>query len=269
MTARMGHEPSRVTRIAILAIVGALFLLPIASMVEFTLRAGPAGVYDFSHWAGIVDPENARRYRGLFQGVGNSLLLAAVTSGIVLVVLLPTMLLVRMRFPRLERALEFVCLIPITIPAIVLVVGLAPVYSLVAKVFGSGAWTLAFAYGVTVLPFAYRALRAGMDSMPLVTLAEAARSLGAGRMRLVVGVIAPNLRRSILAAIFISIAVVLGEFTIASLLNRQNLQTSLVQVQQTDPFVAVIFALFALAFAFVLLTVIGRIGSRAPSRRTP
>ncbi len=64
-----------------------------------------------------------------------------------------------------------------------------------------------------------------------------------------------------LAAAFISVAVVLGEFTIASLLNRVNLQTALLQVGQSDPWVAVILALLALAFAFVLLTIIGRLGS--------
>ena len=56
------------------------------------------------------------------------------------------------QFPRLKRVLEFICIIPITVPAIVLVVGLAPVYSVVVKVFGSSVWTLAFAYGITVLP---------------------------------------------------------------------------------------------------------------------
>jgi len=72
-------------------------------------------------------------------------------------------------------------------------------------------------------------------------------------------VLLPNLRRGVLAAAFISVAVVLGEFTIASLLNRVNLQTALLQVGQSDPWVAAIFALLALTFAFVLLLLIGRL----------
>jgi len=78
-------------------------------------------------------------------------------------------------------------------------------------------------------------------------------------------VLLPNLKRGVLAASFISVAVVLGEFTIASLLNRVNLQTALLQVSQSDPYVAVIFALLALALAFVLLLSIGRLGR---TRRT-
>jgi putative spermidine/putrescine transport system permease protein len=74
-------------------------------------------------------------------------------------------------------------------------------------------------------------------------------------------ILVPNLRRGILAASFIAVAVVLGEFTVASLLNRVNLQTALLIVNKADPYIAVIFALLSLLFAFLLLVVIGRVGS--------
>jgi putative spermidine/putrescine transport system permease protein len=77
-------------------------------------------------------------------------------------------------------------------------------------------------------------------------------------------VLAPNLRPGLLAASLISVAVVLGEFTIASLLNRQVLQTALVVVNKVDAYASAMFTLLALAFAFLLLLVIGRAG-RAPS----
>lgn len=258
---RLGLAPSRVTRWIILIVVALVFAIPLLSLLEFSLRDGFTGTYTITHWTGIFDPENARPYRQLFQAIGNSFLLAAVTVGIVLVILLPTMLLVHMSFPRLRRVLEFVCIIPITVPAIVLVVGLAPVYSVVVKVFGSGTWTLALAYGILVLPYAYRAIQANLDGVPVVTLSEAARSLGAGWPTVVWSVLLPNLRRGVLSAAFITVAVVLGEFTLASLLNRRNLQTALLQIQSGDPWVAAALALVSLAFAFVLLLIIGRLGS--------
>jgi putative spermidine/putrescine transport system permease protein len=201
--------------------------------------------------------------------LGNSVVLAVVTVVVMLVILVPTMILVQLRFPFLRRAMEFLCLLPITIPAIVLVVGLAPVYSVVAKMFGSGVWTLSFAYGIIVLPFAYRAIQANLAAIDVVTLSEAARSLGAGWPTVLLRVLLPNLRRGILSASFISVAVVLGEYTIAALLNRVNLQTALVIVSKSDPFVAVIFALLALVFAFLLLLTIGRVGAPRRRRREP
>lgn len=268
MSAPAQVAPSPVVRWVILGLIGLLFAIPIVSMLGFTLRGGADGALTLDRWGAIWDPENARTYRNLFQGVGNSLLLAAVTVAIVLAVLVPTMLLVAIRYPRLRRLVEFVCIVPITIPAIVLVVGLAPVYSVVTRLFGSSVWTLAFAYGVTVLPYAYRAIQSNLSAVDVVTLSEAARSLGASWASVLSRVLLPNLRRGILAAAFITVAVVLGEFTIASLLNRVNLQTALVQVSRSDPYTAVIFSLLALAFAFVLLLLIGRITAARP-RRTP
>jgi putative spermidine/putrescine transport system permease protein len=258
---RLGLAPSRVTRGIILGVVALVFAIPLLSLLEFSLRDGFTGGYTLDHWIGLFDPENARPYRQLFQAIGNSFVLAAVTVGIVLVILLPTMLLVHMSFPRLRRVLEFICIVPITVPAIVLVVGLAPVYSVVVTIFGSGTWTLAFAYGILVLPYAYRAIQSNLDGVPVVTLSEAARSLGAGWPTVVWSVLLPNLRRGVLAAAFITVAVVLGEFTLASLLNRRNLQTAILQISSSDPWISAILALIALAFAFVLLLVIGRLGA--------
>lgn len=254
--------PSRVTRWIIVVVIGGLFLVPIAAMIEFTLRRGLEGGYDLARWTELFGGDGLTgEYKPVLTGLTNSLLLAAVTVLIMLVLLVPTMVLVRIRFPALERVLEFVCLLPITIPAIVLVVGLAPVYSVVARIFGSGVWPLAFAYGILVLPYAYRAIQANLRAVDVVTLSEAARSLGAGWLTILLRVVVPNIRRGLLAASFISVAVVLGEYTIAALLNRVNLQTALVIVSKADPFVAIIFALLALAFAFVLLIGIGFIGA--------
>ena len=258
---RIGTEPNAVVRWIILGVVGIVFAFPILAMVEFTFRDGLSGAHTLDHWTGLFSPEAAITYRNLFTAIGNSLLLAVVTVAIVLVVLLPTMILVHLQFPKLKRVLEFVCIIPITVPAIVLVVGLAPVYSVVVQVLGGSIYTLAFAYGITVLPYAYRAIQSNLDAVDVVTLSEAGRTLNANWGRVLWHVLLPNLKRGVLAASFISVAVVLGEFTIASLLNRRNLQTALLQIGQSDPWVAVILALLSLAFAFVLLLIIGRLGS--------
>ncbi|WP_328821572.1 ABC transporter permease [Microcella pacifica] len=259
--------PRRGTRWLILGAIGAIFAVPIVAMVEFTLRRGLEGGYDVSRWVTVLTGDVGPEYRVLGVAIGNSLLLALATIVIVLVLLVPAMITVALKLPRLRRVLEFICLLPISIPAIVLVVGLAPVYGVISRAAGSGVWTLAFAYGILVLPFAYRAVQSNIDAIDITTLTEAARSLGASWLTVIVRVLLPNLRVGLLAAAFISVAVVLGEFTIASLLNRQNLQTALVIVQKDDPFIAVIIVLLSLLFAFALLLVIGWIG-RASTRRT-
>jgi len=258
-------EPGAAARWTILGLVGVVFAVPVIGMIEFAFRVGQPenGVqaYGFQHFVSVFDPATSEAYSVLFQGILNSLAICVLTVVIVLVLLLPTMILVELKFPKLRRALEFVCIIPVTFPSIVLVVGFVPVYSIVARIFGSNAWTLAFAIGIIVLPYAYRPIAANLAAVDVVMLSEASRSLGAGWGSVFRWIILPNLRRGILSSCFITIAVVLGEYTIASFLSQNTFQTALILVQHTDPYVAVIFALFALLFAFVLLVLIGRIGS--------
>lgn len=266
MSATTTLAPGSVTRWVILGVVGTVFALPIIAMAEFTMRRGLDGGYDLSRWVTVFSGELGPAYAPVWQGIQNSVVLALVTVLLMLVLLVPTMILVTLRFPSLQRVLEFICLLPISIPAIVLVVGLAPVYQVISRMLGSGTWSLAFAYGILVLPFAYRAVQSNIEAVDVVTLTEAARSLGAGWVTVIVSVLMPNLRRGLLAGAFISVAVVLGEFTIASLLSRTTLQTALVVASKADAFIAVIFALLALLFAFLLLLIIGRIGRGRPGR---
>jgi putative spermidine/putrescine transport system permease protein len=271
-TPRVGATPSKVTGTVILAVAGVGFLLPLVAMALFTFHAGvPATgqpqAYGFVNYLNVFNPANELTYDPLFQGIQNSLIIALFTVILILVLLLPAMILIELQFPRLRRVIEFVCLIPITIPTVVLVVGFVPVYRTVGQIFGASPYTLAFAIGIISLPYAFRPIAANLAGVEVVTLSEAARSLGAGWLSVIWRVILPNLRRGILSAVLLTIAVVLGEYTIASFLSQNTFQTALVLVQHTDPYVAVIFAVFALVFGFVLLFVIGRLGSIRRTRR--
>ena len=190
----------------------------------------------------------------LWQGIGTSLALSAVTVVIMLVLLVPTMVIVHIRSKVLERAIEWVATLPLTIPAIVLVVGLGPIYRwLSADVLSTNPIWLCFAYVILVMPFAFRAIAVGLNSIDVKTLVEASRSLGASWPKVFFKVIIPNLWQSILSASFISIAVVLGEYTVASLLGRMSLQVALYQLGQSNSQISTAMSLLALLFGAVLL----------------
>ena len=260
---RYGAAPSKATGVVILIIAAVFFLLPVGAMALFTFRANGGG-YTVGHYLDLFNPALEFNYDVLFTGIQNSLILCVITVAIILILLVPTMVLIEMRYPRLRRVLEFICLIPVTIPTVVLAVGLIPTYSVVAQVVGSDAWTLGFAIGVIALPYAYRPVAVNIAGVDVRTLTEAGRSLGASWFEVMWRVILPNLRRGILAACFITITVVLGEYTLATFLGRTTFQTGLVQVEHGDPYVAVIFSLLALLFGFVLLLIIGRFGAIRP-----
>jgi putative spermidine/putrescine transport system permease protein len=196
----------------------------------------------------------------------SSLELAALTAAGVLFLLVPSMIWVRLRLPRLNRALEFLCLLPLTIPAIVLVVGPGPIYVWLSSIVGNSVLALGLAYLILVLPFAYRALDAGLSTIDLKTMSEAARGLGAGWGTVMTRIIVPNLSGALLNACLLSVALVLGEFTIANRLNFVNPQVAIAMLGRANAGVPIAVAVASLMFAFALLLVLsfaGRQRSRA------
>lgn len=240
---------------------GLFFLFPLYAMADFSTRNLLGGGRTWQAWANLVTDD------ALYQAIVVSLLLAALTVVAMLVLLVPTMIWVRLRAPWAKGLIEFLCLLPLTIPALVIVVGLRNVYLWVTYFLGESALTLTFVYVVVVLPFAYRSIDAALSAIDLQTLSEAARSLGAGWITTILRVVVPNIWSGILSAAFISIAVVLGEYTIASLSGYETLQVQIVLIGKSDGPTSVAASLATLLFGFVLLLILSLV--TRGRRRTP
>jgi putative spermidine/putrescine transport system permease protein len=251
------HRRLQVFRAVVLVVLGLFFLLPLFALLEFSTRGiGLTAPRTLDAWQRIVTDTT------LFPAIVDTLELAALTSIIALVLMVPTMVWVRLRLPRLARMVEFCCLLPLTIPAIVLVVGLAPVYRGVNAVVGDSILTLFFAYVVLVLPYVYRSLDTGLQAMDVRTLSEAARSLGASWATVMVRIIVPNMTAAVLNAGLLSVAIVMGEFTIANLFHYVNLQVAILQFSQSDASLSVATSAASLMFAFLLLLLLSFAGRR-------
>ncbi len=265
-------------RWVVITVAMTFFALPLLGMLDFTTQ-GPGGTGRSAQtWRTLLDVQTiSTDYPVLREGFLASIGLAVLTVVVMLLLLIPTMTWVRLRLPGLSRTVEFICLLPLTVPAIVLVVGLTPIYAWVYYLLGSSTLWLGLAYVVLVLPYAYRSIDAGLRAIDVTTLAEAARSLGAGWPTVLWRVVLPNLRTAVLSASFLSVALVLGEFTIASLFSKKNLQVAMYEIGKSDAKVSVAVALASLVFAFLVLFAMSFVGTRPPGtsplarlrRRTP
>jgi putative spermidine/putrescine transport system permease protein len=253
-------------RYVVFTVFGLFFAIPLLAMGRFSLEGAKLGTWSLTAWRQIAS------YQGsgippLISAIELTLELAVITCVVTMVLLVPTMIWVRLRVQWLARTMEFLCLLPLTIPAIVLVVGLGPIYNKIQH-YELSALMLFWIYVILALPYAYRALSAGLGTIDVATLSEAARSLGASWFTVMFRVIVPNMRQAILNALLLTWALVLGEYTIAYLLLYSNLQVELYSISRNTPNAGVLFStsFAALLFAFVLLLILSFVGRRRRGR---
>jgi len=104
-------------------------------------------------------------------------------------------------------------------------------------------------------------LDAGFRSIDVHTLTEASQSLGASWRTTLVKVILPNIRAAALAASFLTLAIVMGEFTIANLAAFQTFPRFLQYVNETQAYPAAALTLMSFALtwgAMLSLLLVGR-----------
>ncbi len=238
----------RVARGVLLLVFAAYFFVPLLAMFDFSTQVrGSAPGRTWDNWAFMFRDEDLR------SSIIASLLLALFTVLLMVALLVPTMVWVRLRVPKAKKLIEFLCLLPLTIPALVIVVGISNVYSWVTYLLGDNAVVLTFAYVVLVLPYSFRAVDASLSAIDAGTLSEAARSLGAGWFTVIVRIIMPNITGGILGAAFISVALVLGEYVFASLLHFDTLPVAMAALYKSNGPAAMAAALASMLFVSVLL----------------
>ena len=218
MTHQPAHQPpSRLGAWIAVVIGGLYFLLPLLATFEFSLKMLREGYSFAAYQAVLQDP-------GFQQSFAYSVLMALLTIVIGILLVAPTAFWIQLKLPRLRPLVEFITLLPLVIPAIVIVFGYL-------RLFGSDAWSL-------------DRQRARHRSLAGLQLCDAGAALsvpfhrrrpvrhrcsfagrgGAKPGRRLAGDPAagdlPNIKSALLSGAFLTFAIVIGEFTMASLLAR-------------------------------------------------
>jgi len=253
---------------ALAMLVGAIyFVAPLAATFEFSLRL-KRGEYSFEAYRLVFASGN---FQGAFL---YSTVLALTTIVVSVLIVVPTAYWVQLRLPHLRGLVEFIALSPLVVPAIVLVFGYIKLYGsasllpLTGSSFGSDV-LLMLAYVALSLPYMYRSVDTGLRAIDVQTLTEAAESQGAGVLSILFRVILPNIRAAILSGAFLTFAIVVGEFTIASLLNRPAFGPYLQLVGASRAYEPAALAVMAFAITWAcmgLIQLLGRGAAAAPQR---
>jgi putative spermidine/putrescine transport system permease protein len=196
-----------------------------------------------------------------------SFLLALETIVISLLLFVPTIYWVHLRVPKLRPVIAFLALIPFVVPPIVMVVGLLKVYKGSPSWFYAKPWGfLAAAYVILAFPYMYFSLDAGFRSIDVHTLTEASQSLGARWTTTLVKVILPNIRAAALAGSFLTLAIVMGEFTIANLAAFHTFPLFLQYVNETQAYPAAALTLMSFGITWMAMLSLLLVGRKRGAR---
>jgi putative spermidine/putrescine transport system permease protein len=245
----------------------AYFVIPLVATFVFSLSMR-RGYYSFDSYLSVFsDP----RFQATFS-YSTVIGVFAIIVGILVVV--PAVYFVRLRMPWMKPFMEFVTLLPLIIPAIVLVYGYIRLYnsSSIIPFTGSALGTdilLTCGYVTLAMPYMYRAVDTGMRTIDVQTLTEAAQIAGANTMQIIGRIILPNILVAVLSGAFLTFAIVIGEFTIASLLNRPAFGPYLQNVganRAYEPAALAVISFIITWGAMGMINVLGRFAPRTSAR---
>ena len=239
-------------RISLLAhvingIVALFFIFPFISALEFSLR-GYGGVgHTFENYFWII------RQQDFSLAVSNSFRVALLSAILVLVLVVPSVVHLHLTGYRYRKFIESLSLVPNLIPSVSLAVAVQfsmPNWMQVSY------YELSFFNVLIAFPFVFRSLDSSLKSIPLRTLVEASNTLGGGWLKTLLLIIIPSVRAATIASVLITVALSLGEYTLATILHFQTIPTWAVNVSQENLYGSISLSIGALFFSWMILVVL-------------
>ncbi|MCF1502292.1 ABC transporter permease [Afifella sp. H1R] len=246
----------------------AYFLLPLLATLEFSLSIRRDGYTLDAYRNVFADP-------GFQQTFTYSLVIGLCTIVVGIVIIMPAAYFVRLRMPQIRPIVEFLTLMPLIIPPIILVFGYIRLYNsssflpLTGSVMGTNI-LLTLGYVALAMPYMYRAIDTGLRTIDVQTLTEAATILGASRLRILTRIIFPNVITAVLSGAFLTLAIVMGEFVLASLLNRPGFGPYMQNIGANRAYEPSALAIISFVFtwsAMVAIQLLARFAPKSTARK--
>ncbi len=271
-SSRNHRNASRMWHVLVAVVFLFFLFLPLAATLLFSVSTEWQNSVLPRGWTGQWYPNLFMEERFL-NALGRSVLISVLAVGTTLVVMIPTVFIVSMYFPRWERLLQVVVLLPFAIPGVVLAVGVMNLYSSGPLAISGTIWILLGVYFVVVLPYVYQSITNSLRAINAIDLVEASAMLGANKSQSFIRVILPNIMPGVLVASLLSFAIIFAEFVLVNILvggTFETIQVYLLQMMQINGHLSSATIIVFYTVVFVISVLVLRIGNRktgSPDRR--
>jgi putative spermidine/putrescine transport system permease protein len=222
-------------RSVVIGLIGIL-LIPLVATLAYSLS---------EQWGATILPQGFTFdwYLQLWQdprflaAFGRSLLICFSTLVLSTLLIVPMVFVVFYYFPKLDAWMNLLLLLPFAVPPVVSSVGLLQLYADGPITLIGSPWILICTYFTIAFPFMYRSLANSFSTINLPDLMDAAHLLGASTGKAFLAIVLPNLKKGLMASLFLSFSFLFGEFVFANILvgtRFETLQVYLYNMRQTS-----------------------------------
>ncbi len=253
---------------AILVLILIYLLIPLAVSIIYSL---------FSNWTGIVPRGfTLEAYKNLFSdreflaSLGRTILIAIVPIVVTILLILLALFVTTVYFPKLEKYVQIICMIPYTIQGVILSVSILSMYVGNPTFLSNRIIMLIGAYCIIILPYIYQGIRNGMRAVNMPVLLEAAEMLGASRLYAFFRVIVPNILSAIVVSSLLAVGIIFGDYVLVRNLASSawpNVQIYLYQAMKSDSMKSSAVFVVIMAVTFAISAVVLYLRSREGKHR--
>ncbi len=234
-----------------------IFIVPLYGATVYSFKGAGGKGHSWANYQWLIHQD------GFAPALLTSLKLAVLAALFNLVLMVPTMVYLNLKGQKFKSIVDFLCILPLIIPVVSLAIGAQVAMPTFLQ---NTEYELVFFFVIIALPYTYRALETSLQTVPLKTLVEASRSLGASWSATIIRVIVPAIRSGITGAVFLTFALSIGEYTITSLLHWETFPTWTVVAGQQNILGAIAISVFSFVGAIALLTVISLFSKKGEQR---
>lgn len=257
----------------------ATYVLAVLIMIYLLVPLAVTIIYSLNEkWTAII-PEGftVSNYQEIFadpafvQAIGRTILMCIIPIVITVLLVLLALFVTVVYFPKLEKYIQIICMIPYTIQGVILSVSILSLYVGSDSILSNRLVMLLGAYCIIILPYIYQGIRNGMRAVNMKVLLEAAEMLGTSRLSAFFKVIVPNIISSIIVSSLLAVGIIFGDYVLVRNLagsSFTNLQIYLYQTMKSDSVKASAVFVVIMAITFAITAVVLFLKSKEAKGRT-
>jgi putative spermidine/putrescine transport system permease protein len=196
----------------IIIIIIIYLLIPLVATATYSM---------FQKWTDIVPEGFTLKHYGdllsnqaFMRSLGRTILVCIIPILITVAITLLALFVVTVYFPKLEKYVQILCMIPYTIQGVILSVSILSLYAGARSFLGIRQVMLFGAYCIIILPYIYQGIRNSMHSINMPMLIEAAEMLGSSKLEAFIRIIVPNILSGITVSSLLAVGIIFGDYVL-------------------------------------------------------